>query len=176
MHRGLMICAVLLVVGGCGQTLVPPEVGDTWQIEAVDRSGAFGTITAERGEVIPLPPGTNAEAFAPGATRAVLVHIAYEPERPSDSGFGSFDWDGRVAPPGASRIMGLVSGVDWPVDGTLPMQLPGSANAIDGWLVIPATEAELGQPITLVYQPIIADGGNGESNPEVVNEIVIYAP
>ena len=176
MRGGLLLVALLLVVGGCSAKIAQPKVGDTWQIAAVDRSGAFGSITIQRGEVIPLPPGTDAEVFAPGANRAVLVHIAYEPERPSDSGFGSFDWDGRVAPPGASRIMGLVSGVDWPVDGTLPMQLPGSANAIAGWMVIPVTEAELGQPITLVYQPIIADGGNGESNPEVVSEIVVYAP
>ena len=46
----------------------------------------------------------------------------------------------------------------------------------EGWMVIPVTEAELGQPITLVYQPIIANAGNGEQNPEVVSEIVIYAP
>jgi hypothetical protein len=155
---------------------VPPEVGDTWQIEAVDRSGAFGSITIERGEVIRLPPDSDAETFVPGASRGVLVHMTYEPVRASDAGYGSIDWEGRVAEPGQPRIMGLIRGVDWPVFGTLPNRLPGSEGTIEGWMVIPVTEAELGQPITLVYQPVIADAGNGERNPEVVSEIAVYAP
>ncbi len=172
----LLLVAVLLVIGGCADALVPPEVGDTWQIDAVDQSGTFGSITVERGEVIRLPPGTNAEAFAPGSSRGVLVHMTYEPARPSDAGYGSIDWDGHVAEPGQPRIMGLVHGVDWPVFGTLPNQLPGSEGTIEGWMVIPVSEAELGQPITLVYQPIIASAGNGERNPVAVSEIVVYAP
>ena len=155
---------------------MPPEVGDTWQIDAVDRSGTFGSITIERGEVIRLPPGNDAEAFAPGSSHGVLVRMTYEPARPSDAGYGSIDWEGHVAEPGQPRIMGLVQGMDWPVFGPLPNQLPGSDSTIEGWMVIPVTEAELGQPITLVYQPIIANAGNGEQNPEVVSEIVIYAP
>jgi hypothetical protein len=175
MRGGSLLVALVLIVG-CTQELVPPEVGDTWQIDAVDRSGTFGSITIERGEVIRLPAGSDADIFLPGASHGVLVHMTYEPARPSDSGFGSFDWDGRVPPPGASRIMGLVSGVNWPVEGTLPTKLPGAADSIAGWMVIPVTEADLRQPITLVYQPIIADAGNGDRNPQVVTELVVHAP
>ena len=176
MRGGFLLVALALAVGGCVVTPVPPEVGDTWQIDAVDHSGTFGSITIERGEIIPLPPGTDADFFAPGASRGVLVQMSYEPERPSDAGYGSIDWEGRVAELGEPRIMGLVRGVDWPVFGTLPTQLPGSEGAIEGWMVIPVTEAELRQPITLVYQPIISDAGNGEQNPQVVSEVVVYAP
>ena len=80
-----------------------------------------------------------------GASHGVLVRMTYEPARPSDAGYGSIDWQGHVAEPGQPRIMDLVRSMDWPVVGTLPNQLPGSDSTIEGWMVIPVTEAELGQ-------------------------------
>ena len=168
--RRLFIAGLLVFIGGCTATLDRPPVGDTWQIDGIDQSGVFGTITVERGEIIRLPPGANADAFAPGADRGILVRVSYEPDRPSDAGFGSLDWEGDVTGPGGPRIMGLAQGIDWPVNGTLPNQLPGSANSISGWLIIPVTEAELDQPVNLLYQPMLAD------EPESVAEIVIHAP
>ena len=170
MRRQLLLVLLLLVIGGCASGARKPEAGDTWQLAAEDLSGTFGAITVERGAIIPLPPGTDADIFVPGATRGILVHISYEPQRPSDVGYGSLDWESRGTSPGEPRIMGLVRGVDWGVDGTLPTQLPGSANSIGGWMVIPVTEADLGQPITLLYQPIIVD------EPAPVAEIVVHAP
>lgn len=131
---------------------------------AIDESGMFGSITVERGEVVSLPPG--AQVFYPGSTHGVLVHKAYEPVRPSDAGFGSVDWGSRPV-----SLRGLISDVDWAVEGRpLPNQLPGSDNAINGWLVTPATEADLRSPITLLYQPLITD------EPEPLVEIIVYAP
>ena len=170
MRQALLLASLVVVASGCGGILDRPQVGDTWQIEGVDHSGVFGTITIERGEIIRLPPGANADTFAPGANRGILVRVSYEPDRPSDAGFGSLDWEGDPIGPERPRIMGLAQGIDWPVNGTLPNQLPGSANSISGWLIIPVTEAELDQPVNLLYQPMLTD------EPESVAEIVIHAP
>ena len=69
MHR-LPALLLLLVIGGYTSGVTKPEAGVTWQLEAEDLSGTFGSITVERGAIIPLPPGTDAEIFFPGASVA----------------------------------------------------------------------------------------------------------
>lgn len=168
MHR--LLALLLVAVGGCGTNPEPPQALDTWQIDAVDQSGVFGTITVERDALIRLPPGSRVADHNPGAARGLLVLLTYQPDRASDSGFGAFDWDARGRAARVPGIAGLDSGANWPVDGTLPTRLPGSDRFIGGWMVIPVTEADLRQPITLLYVPIIAD------EPEAIAEIVVYAP
>ena len=51
---------------------MPPEVGDTWQIDAIDQSGTFGSITIERGKVVRLRQATTPKPSLPGPAVASL--------------------------------------------------------------------------------------------------------
>lgn len=164
----------LIIATGCSVVPDRPAAGATWQIEAVDQAGAFGTITIERGEIIPVPPGSH-----PVATHGVLVHISYEPDRPSESGFGELDWGARLSreenaadlPP---RLMALVSDPGWPAE-PLGSKLPDVAEPLAGWIVVAVTELELAEEILLRYQPHIVPDGNG-LGAELVSEITIHVP
>jgi hypothetical protein len=157
-----------------------PQPGATWTIDAVDRAGTYGTITITRGEVIELP--APALAAIPGATRGILVHVSYAPDRPNNTGMGPFDWgaavgDEEVDIAGARvRVLGLHTGADWPVEPTLGTKIAGSDDALEGWFAIAVSLDELAQPVTLRYQPLLVDLGNNASDNQLVSEVVVLDP
>lgn len=56
MHRGPDVLAIL--TSACASDPPAPSrprAGDIWEIDAVDHTGVFGTISITRGEVILLP-------------------------------------------------------------------------------------------------------------------------
>ena len=183
-RRAAALCALVGPMAGCASSDQPSpiEPGNTWMIEAVDQTGVFGTITLERGEVIDLPAEARMGAAVPGATHGILVHIEYESHRAGDAGIGLFDWGARTrqeAVPVAEasvRVSGLVSNAAWPVEPGLGTRLPGSANPLAGWLVIAVTPAELEGQVTLQYQPIVVDLGNGGADARLVSEVVVHDP
>jgi hypothetical protein len=174
----LLVAAVAVVAAGCGTD--GPGPGSTWTIDAVDRSGVFGSITITRGDIVDLPDPLG-EAV-PGATRAMLVHVAYETDRGSDTGYGAVEWgasvgDEEISEAAASfRIQHLVSQLDWPVEGALGTQLPGGREPLEGWIVIALSEDELRQPVTLRYQPLLVDLGNNAFDNQLETELVIHEP
>ena len=183
--RWVLILAVMaLAAAGCTVDPTPepdgPRAGDTWVLEGADRAGVFGEITVTRGDVITLPPEANAGAMVPGASHGVLVHVRYEHDRANDSGIGAFDWGGRTGGDGEGadgrfRMGALVSNVDWPVGPFLGTLLPDNDQSLEGWFYIAATPQDLDGPIFLQYQPLLVPTGGG-FGPELVDEILIYAP
>ena len=169
-----LLLSATIGITACAAGPDRPEVGETWQIEGVDSSGVFGTITVELGETIDVPAAARVVAGA----RGILVHISYEPARANDSGYGAFDWMARLPneetletiPP---RVFGLVSNAQWPVEPTLGTRLPGGADALAGWMVVAVTPDELEETILLRYQPLPT---RDLVDPETVREIVIHAP
>lgn len=128
----------VLSASGCSTGPERPQAGDSWQIEAVDLSGANGTITVERGAIIAMPERVR---FIPDASQGILVHISYEPDRPNDAGYGAFDWGARLACEEDEfesgmlpRVLPLLEAVDWPVEPFLGTKLPESADPSPaGW-------------------------------------------
>jgi hypothetical protein len=166
---------VLVLAPGCSFGPDRPEVGDTWEIEGVDMAGGNGTITIERGEIIAMP---IAGPFVPPGSRAILVHISYEPARDSDTGYGPFDWGAR---PGdeeegiglVPRVLPLASEAEWPVEPHLGMKLPGTSDPVEGWVAVAVSPAQLADEIHLIYQPFLENGGTEASE---ITEILIYTP
>jgi hypothetical protein len=180
MNRAIRwLSLAMTVLAGCSVGLDPPEVGGTWQIDAVDQAGVFGTITIERGEILDLP-GYSDPAF-PGATRGIAVHITYAPQRASDTGYGALDWETSTAAevPVEGR-MGLTNPVpaeaDLPEGSALGSVLPDVRQVLSGWIVIPVSDEVLKGPVNLRYQPfLVPAGGNGLTS-QLVSEITIHAP
>lgn len=171
----LAIYLILVLAAGCSFGPDRPEVGDTWEIDGVDMTGVNGTITIERGEIIAMP---MAGPFVPPGSRAILIHISYEPARDSDTGYGPFDWGARpddeeegigLVP----RVLPLVSEAEWPVEPHLGQMLPGSSDPLEGWVVVAVSPAQLAGEVYLVYQPFLANGGTESKE---ITEILIHAP
>jgi hypothetical protein len=170
----------VLFASGCSAAPERPQAGDSWQIEAVDLSGANGTITVERGAIIAMPERVR---FVPDASHGILVHISYAPDRPNDAGYGAFDWGARLAREEDEfesgmlpRVLPLLEAVDWPVEPFLGTKLPESADPLAGWMVIAVSPDELAQEILLTYQPHLDRVQNGGFEARPVTDILIHAP
>ena len=171
----LAIYLILVLAAGCSFGPDRPEVGDTWEIDGVDMTGVNGTITIERGEIIAMP---MAGPFVPPGSRAILIHISYEPARDSDTGYGPFDWGAaptmrRKASASCRACCRFVSEAEWPVEPHLGQMLPGSSDPLEGWVVVAVSPAQLAGEVYLVYQPFLENGGTESKE---LTEILIHAP
>ena len=151
----------LLLLAGCAAgpptlTQVPASEA-AWELDAVDSAGPFGHITVDVGPVAPLPPAWV--AADPARTHAQLVHVSYEIDRPGVEGYGSIDWRYSSAGDGGGILIfdepprEITAGMGVGVEESLPLRAPDSADDIEGWLMLTLGEANLAEPITLIYQP-----------------------
>lgn len=173
---------VYLVLFGAQRTAAPAAgggltfPGNTVTIAAVDQSGRYGTITVtRRGERLVRADERQQVADTGGAITVVEVHVAYLPERATDTGFGYLDWqvwvDGTLEAGGAQVVFPalLFSGA-----GRLPNQLHGNAEA-SGLVAVPIPPSAVGKAVYLVYAPNIEPVDNGFDR-KVITRVKIWGP
>jgi len=152
------IVAYLFVLLGAQPNSVRPSggltvPGNTVTFAAVDHSGQFGTITVtRRGERPVTADELQWLAGTGGAMTVVEVEIAYAPQRPSDSGFGIFDWqvwvDGTFYPGGSPSLFMPITSA-----GQTTNEVAGHADPRVGILGVPIPPSAAGKAVFLVYTP-----------------------
>jgi hypothetical protein len=162
------------VVAPKGGGLTTP--GNSVTIAAVDQGGRYGSITlTRRGERGLRADERQQTDLTGGAFTVVEVHVAYRPERATDTGFGLLDWqvwvDGTLA--GGAPVLFPILGFGGP--GSLPTQLHGNAE-IDGIVAVPIPPAAVGKAVYLVYAPIIVPVDSGGFDYKAVARVQVWGP
>ena len=140
------------------------EVGSQVTLDALDQSGAWGTITLTRGPDIAGYPGfTEPDLFL------IQVFVDYEPTRvPMPQEFGASDWLLGAADPNAEHFFIAESTNSRAIDESWPAPTPllGDCAAIevmstpcDGWVQFPVTRRDANLELKLAYAPTCCSGG-----------------
>jgi hypothetical protein len=150
--------------------------GNSVTIAAVDQVGRYGSIIlTRRGERGLRADERQEAALTGGAFTVVEVHVAYRPERATETGFGFLDWqvwvDGTLA--GGAPV--LFPTLTFRGPGSLPTQLHGSAE-IDGTVAAPIPPAAVGKAVYLVYAPFIKPADGGGFDYKMVARVQVWGP